>query len=111
MKATPILVIALLLLAVWMLSNTSSGQLQARDISPDHDVVMFAAEWCGYCDQARAWLEQNEVHFLEIDIDSSVEAQRQWREAGGRGVPLTFIGDQRMAGFSPAAYGQALEQL
>jgi glutaredoxin len=111
MKATPILVIALLLLAVWMLTNTASGPLQARDISPEHDVVMFAAEWCGYCDQARAWLERNEVNFLEIDIDSSTDAQRQWREAGGRGVPLTFIGDQRMAGFSPEAYGQALENL
>jgi hypothetical protein len=29
----------------------------------------------------------------------------------GRGVPLIFIGETRMAGFSPQAYGQALEQI
>lgn len=111
MKMTPVIVLGLLLIVGWSLLSSSSTSLQARDISPDHDVVMFAAEWCGYCDQARAYLVRNQVNFLEIDIDSSTDANRQWREAGGRGVPLTFIGEQRMAGFSAQAYGQALEQL
>jgi glutaredoxin len=111
MKVSPILILALLAAVVWALLSTSASSLKARDISPEHDVVMFSAEWCGYCDQARAYLERQQVNFLEIDIDSSTEANQQWRDAGGRGVPLTFIGQQRMAGFSAAAYGQALEQL
>lgn len=111
MKVLPLLGLFLLALVVWALLSSSTTSLQARDISPEHDVVMFAAEWCGYCDQARAYLERNQVNFLEIDIDSSTQANQQWRDAGGRGVPLTFIGEQRMAGFSAQAYGQALEQL
>jgi glutaredoxin len=73
--------------------------------------VIFTAEWCGYCDQAREYLVRNRVDFLEIDIDSSTEANRRWRDAGGRGVPLIFIGEERMAGYSTQAYGQALEKL
>ena len=105
------LIIALVAIVVVALLATSVSETTARDISPDHDVVMFAAEWCGYCDQARAFFQQHQIDFLEIDIESSTEANRQWRDAGGRGVPLTFIGDQRIAGFSAPAYDQALEQL
>ncbi len=104
------LVVLLLALAIWRLPGGGAG-LSAADLSPGHEVVMFATEWCGYCAQARRWFESEGVAFVEIDVESSAEAQRLFREAGGRGVPLTFIGDQRLSGFSAEAYGRALERL
>ncbi|MFU8831684.1 MAG: glutaredoxin family protein [Wenzhouxiangella sp.] len=106
-----LLIVVLLAIVGWKLIGSAHTDSVASDISPDHEVVIFTAEWCGYCDQARDYLVRNRVEFLEIDIDSSTEANRRWRDAGGRGVPLAFIGDQRMAGFSAPAYRQALDQL
>ena len=111
MNFTRLLIFALLALVAWNLFNTTSTDLAASDISPEHDIVMFSAPWCGYCDQARAFLEAERVEFLEIDIESSTEANNRFRAAGGRGVPLTFIGEQRIVGFSAPAYGQALDRL
>ncbi len=108
MNLSRLLIITLLAVVGWKLIGSANTDLVVSDISPNHDVVIFTAEWCGYCDQARDYLVRNRVEFLEIDIDSSTEANRRWRDAGGRGVPLTFIGDQRLAGFSAHSYAQAL---
>jgi glutaredoxin len=106
-----LLFVALLAFVVWNLFQTTGSDVSAADISPEHEVVMFSAPWCGYCDQARDFLKAERIDFLEIDIESSTDAQRRFREAGGRGVPLTFIGDERLIGFSAPAYGQALDRL
>jgi glutaredoxin len=111
MKRTGWLILLLLAVVVWRFSAQVGSDLSAADISPDHEVVMFSAEWCGYCDQARNYLVENQIEFLEIDIESSVEANDRWRQAGGRGVPLTFIGEERIVGYSATIYSQALDRL
>jgi glutaredoxin len=89
----------------------SSSRLSAADFSPEHDIVIFTAPWCGYCDRARAYLVEQEAKFLEIDIESSAAANTQWRDAGGRGVPLAFFNDRRVSGYSPDVYGRLLDEL
>ena len=74
-------------------------------------MLIFTALWCGFCDRARAHLESEGVDFLEIDVESSDAAFERFKEFGGRGVPLTFIGEERMSGFSAQVYRQALDQL
>ncbi len=106
-----VLVFVLLGFLVWNLFKSTASDISAADISAEHEVVMFSTQWCGYCDQARDFLKAERIEFLEIDIESSTEAQRRFREAGGRGVPLTFIGDERLVGFSAPAYGRALDRL
>ncbi len=106
-----ILVFLLVGFLAWNLFKSTSSDTSAADISAEHQIVMFSAPWCGYCDQALDFLEAERVDFLEIDIESSTKAQRRFRDAGGRGVPLTFIGDERLVGFSAPAYGRALDQL
>ncbi len=106
-----LLVIALLAAVVWGLVNFAHSGQSAGDISPDHQVVIFTAPWCGFCDQARAHLERRRIDFLEIDIEGSAEANSRWRDAGGRGVPLTYIGQQRLAGYSAPVFDQALDRL
>lgn len=110
MNLPRLLVLLLIAFVLFRLVGSGADDISASDISPRHDVVMFSAPWCGYCDQARDYLERHEVDFLEIDIESSTRSRRQFEEVNGRGVPLTFFGDQRLAGFSSAAYRRAIEQ-
>jgi glutaredoxin len=100
------------LLAVSAVVMLRSGQqaLTVADISPDHELVFFSAPWCGYCDRARSWLDQQRVDYLEIDVESSTDANRLWREAGGRGVPHVLVGEEKIAGYAPAAYARALKK-
>lgn len=104
----PALMLVLLGLSAAMLWRSGQQQMVAADISAEHELVFFSAPWCGYCDRARDWFDEQRVDYLEVNIESSTEAHRLWREAGGRGVPLVLVGEQRIPGYAPAAYASAL---
>ena len=103
-----IVAIAFLSLSVAVLWHTGRMQVTAADISSEHGLVFFSAPWCGYCDRARHWFDTQGVDYLEINIESSTDAHQLWRDAGGRGVPLVLVGDERIAGYAPAAFASAL---
>ena len=93
-----------------MLWHSSNQQMLANDITDEHELVFFSAPWCGYCDRARDWFDAEGINYLEIDIEASTDGNRLWCDAGGRGVPLVLIGDQRIPGYAPAAYAGALRE-
>ena len=72
--------------------------------TPPSGVVLYAAAWCGYCKNAKAYLASKGVAYQEIDIDTKNGMAAFAQAGGGGGVPLLFAGGQRVQGFSPAAY-------
>lgn len=69
-------------------------------------VVLYSAAWCGYCTKAKAYLGAKGIAYREIDIDTPDGLASFAQAGGGKGVPLLLAGDQRVQGFSPAAYDQ-----
>jgi glutaredoxin len=63
-------------------------------------VTMYMASWCAYCRQARAYLASRKIDYREVDVESSASAGKEFRGAGGRGVPLILVGGERLHGFS-----------
>ena len=62
-------------------------------------VVMYATDWCPYCQRARILLEKKGVAFTEIDIESAPEKRAEMQaRSGRRSVPQIFIGDTHGGG-------------
>ncbi|HEX4389236.1 MAG TPA: glutaredoxin 3 [Steroidobacteraceae bacterium] len=62
-------------------------------------VVMYAADWCGYCARARRLLEGKGVAYEEIDVDVTAGAYQEMRaRSGRRTIPQIFINDQHIGG-------------
>ena len=62
-------------------------------------VVMYAADWCGYCARARRLLDAKGVQYEEIDVDLVPGAQTQMQERTGRSsIPQIFINDEHIGG-------------
>ncbi len=62
-------------------------------------VVMYATDWCPYCNRARQLLARKGVAFEEIDIEMSPEARARMQSRSGRtSVPQIFIGDTHVGG-------------
>lgn len=74
-------------------------------------VVVYATATCPYCGQARALLSSLSVAYTELRIDESTDAEAEFRALGGRGVPLLFIGDRRIAGYRETVIREALAQI
>lgn len=67
------------------------------------DVVMYSTRKCGYCRQARKFFKTHGVQYTEYDVGSSKEALAKFKELKGEGVPLIYIGEQRISGFNEPA--------
>lgn len=77
----------------------------AHDARPDASVVLYAAQWCGYCAKARSYLAEKGIAYREIDIDDDAGRAAYERAGdGGRGIPLLVTGGRQVRGFSTATY-------
>lgn len=63
-------------------------------------IVIYTTERCGYCRQAKAFLNANHVPFKEFDVENSPRGRADYRKLSGRGVPIILVGEQRMNGYS-----------
>lgn len=67
-------------------------------------IVMYATATCPYCAKARAYMAARGIPYEERSANGSHE----FRQYGGRGVPLFVIGSEVLQGFSPASLDAAI---
>ncbi len=70
----------------------------------DSRVVIYSAGWCSVCKQARTWFEQNNISFIEYDIEHSDKGKHDFKNLNGRSVPIIVVGRKKLTGFSPASF-------
>lgn len=79
-------------------------------------VTVYSTAWCGVCKQAKAFLKQRGVAYLERDIEkdpgAEQELQRKAQAQGFRpsGVPVIDVGGDLMTGFDPEALAALLQR-
>ncbi len=77
---------------------------------PSADVVIYCTPWCGACRQARAWLKEKGISYVEVDISGDRAAARRVRGwANGFETTPTFdIKGQIIVDWRPAEVAKAL---
>lgn len=80
------------------------------DFSAQHaeGVVLYATDWCGYCKKTREFFKQNNIAYVEYDIEKSAEGRAQYDQLHGSGIPLVMIRGQVLRGYDPDALKEAL---
>lgn len=69
-------------------------------------VVMYSAEWCGVCRQAKAYFRKKNIRYTNYDIDKNKSARYRYESMGAKGVPVILVGNRRMNGFSVDGFEQ-----
>jgi glutaredoxin len=63
------------------------------------EITMFGASWCGPCRAVKSFLEKNKLSFRYRDIDREDARAEFMRVSGGNsGIPLTFVGQEKING-------------
>ena len=73
-------------------------------------VVLFSTSTCPYCKQTRELLNSAHVSFVDYDIEKDT-GKAKFKQLGGVGVPLLYIGDREIHGFREVVIKDALAQL
>ncbi len=72
-------------------------------------IKLYTTARCGYCKRARAYLASRALPYMEFDVETSSVGRADYARLKGRGVPIIFVGDQRMDGYSEAGLAQLLQ--
>lgn len=62
-------------------------------------VIMFTTQTCGYCKIAKNFLAQNNIHYIEKDVNKDIQARNEMAKRNISGVPTFLIGDEIVVGF------------
>jgi glutaredoxin len=100
--------LAAMLLAFGALAQ--SGDPKASTVSLLPEVVMYATDWCPFCERARQFFKRHDVRYVEHDIEKSPGANAEYRRLGGRGIPLILVGERRVNGFNEPLLREALKE-
>lgn len=96
-RLAAVLSVALLCVAAVLPAAAAPGDAAEREF--DKHVRLYGTQWCGYCRQAREYLNSRRIPFDDIDIDASDRGREQFAMLGGKGVPLILVGRQRLDGY------------
>lgn len=67
----------------------------------ENEVILYATEWCGYCQKTRDLFKRNDIQYVEYDIEKSEMRRQEHKRLGGKGVPLLQINGKVIHGYQP----------
>jgi glutaredoxin 3 len=75
-------------------------------------IVMYATQWCPFCNRAKQLLRGKGQDWEEVDLDAEPERRGEMIERSGRRtVPQIWIGDRHVGGFDELAALEAAGEL
>lgn len=97
-------------IALHLGGNTTAEQLAslAARTQPG-DVLMYSADWCPNCREAKGWMDQYGFKYEICDIEKGAGCLQQIKSLGGDGVPYLIVKGHHMKdGFDSEEFVAAL---
>lgn len=91
-----------------MRSREEYKPVKRRAAIRNSGVVLYYADWCGYCKKAKRWLDERNVAYDLRDVDISRYGEELAEVSGSKSVPVLTIDGEIVRGFNPEAYERAL---
>ncbi len=80
-----------ILFAVFFFQYFYNGKtIEVSEIKHDK-VILYATDWCGYCEKTRQFLDDNRIQYTEYDIEKSESARQAHSALNAKGVPVLDI--------------------
>lgn len=75
------------------------------------DVILYSADWCGYCTKARRHLDGAGVAYELRDVDIPAVATELREKTGRGGVPVLDFDGEILRGYSPSHYDRIIRSI
>jgi glutaredoxin len=71
-------------------------------------IILYSADWCGWCKKARRHLDGMGINYEIRDIDVPSNLDDLVAKTGQKGIPVLDVGGRVVTGFSPERYDQLI---
>ena len=73
-------------------------------------IILYSADWCGWCKKAKSHLDRQGINYQIRDIDVPRNLQELVSKTGQKGIPVLDVGGKVVTGFSPERYDQLIRE-
>jgi glutaredoxin 3 len=78
----------------------------------DKTIIVYGAEWCGFCHMVTRYLDDKKIEYKYIDVDKEPAAgQEAVDKSGQRGIPVVDMGGEIIVGFDRPKIDASLKTL
>ena len=95
------------------IAEVTTGQVMPGAQVPQNTegkVVLYRTASCGYCKQAASYMQRKQIPFVERDVEANTSYQAEYRQLGGKGVPLMVMADKTLSGFSESSFNKSYSE-
>ena len=71
-------------------------------------IVLYSADWCGWCKKAKRHLDDMGINYEIRDIDIPANLDDLLAKTGQKGIPVLDVGGRVVTGFSPNKYDELI---
>ena len=89
---------------------TPGGSGSAMDRFDQPTVLLYYADWCGYCKKARRHLDGKDVEYELLDVDRPAIKEELVQKTGQRGIPVIEINGRVMKGYNAQRLDEMLDE-
>jgi len=76
---------------------------------PHRLVKVYSTPVCPWCNVAKAYLKDNDIPFVDVDVSHDRAGLREMvTMTGQHGVPVLLIGEKAMVGWNPAEFDRLM---
>ncbi len=80
-------------------------------MSDTPQVTIYSADWCGFCQAAKQYLDRIGVKFTEKNVDEKREyAEESMQKSGQTGIPVLDVNGTIIVGFDRPRIDAALAE-
>tara|TARA_R100000008_G_scaffold83920_1_gene70077 strand:- start:4403 stop:4783 length:381 start_codon:yes stop_codon:yes gene_type:complete len=98
--------------------SCATTEIKKETVSLNDDVVvLYSTSWCSWCDKAKEFLKDNEIHYIEKDFENDNDYEQLVKYAKSIGykgrlsaVPLFIVKGKIIVGFQPLEIIYILEK-
>lgn len=94
-------------------SALASGgpESRAMDRFEESQILLYYADWCGYCKKAKRHLDGRSVEYTLLDVDIPAIKQELIAKTGQTGIPVIDVDGRIMKGYNASRLDQLIESL
>jgi glutaredoxin len=89
---------------------TSASSTWGMGGGDEPEVLLYYADWCGYCKKARRHLDGKDVEYELLDVDRPAIKEELVQKTGQRGIPVIEINGRVMKGYNAQRLDEMLDE-
>lgn len=63
-------------------------------VADHYDVVLYSAVWCGACTMAKRYFADNNIKYINYDVDTSKRGREDYARYFGKGIPVIVVNNE-----------------